>query len=166
MINKNEYPSNLTKEVVDKYEEYIKKKEERTNNLLKIYSNASDKEEKDALAEQYEDVAKVYNYRDDYIAVITGPGGDKIPIFDKERQAADLRVLEECKKLGERITQEFKPGDKYSKAEIKEKLQDMYDNINYPGTAKATDLGKWLNTKSVQWRDKNGKLIRGFMITN
>ena len=150
----------LTKEGIDRYEEYVRIKEERTKDLLDVYSDVSSKRIRDALAKEYEDTMVL---SEDYVTVINDPHG-KIPVFDKDAHAADLRALEECKKLRERVTQEFKPGEKYSKAEIKKMLQDIYDNINYPRTAKASDLGNWFEIKDAQWRDKAGKRVNGFEI--
>ena len=80
-----------TEEEID---EYIKKKEETTKKLLKIYSKASNKEEKNALARLYEGAQQALNYKEDYVSVINGPGGNKIPIFDKEKQVAERKYLE------------------------------------------------------------------------
>lgn len=54
--------------------------------------------------------------------------------------------------------QEFKIGVLYSKQEVKSKLQQIYDGLGLvEKTAKATDLGQYLDIKEMQKTDNSGK---------
>ena len=65
--------------------------------------------------------------------------------------------------LNNTIYNNFKVGEKCSKASIKTKLQDLYNQIGYKKTAKASDLEQWFEVKSVLLSE-NGKRIHGFEI--
>jgi len=51
--------------------------------------------------------------------------------------------------LGTRIINEFNVGKRYTKAEIKEKLREIYSSLGYNKTPKATDLEQWFEVKTV-----------------
>ena len=57
----------------------------------------------------------------------------------------------------------FQPGNKYSREYIKEKLQEIYDQLGFKKKAKANDLDEYFITKRSQFRE-NGKKIEGFEI--
>ena len=57
----------------------------------------------------------------------------------------------------------FQPGNKYSRGYIKEKLQEIYDQLGLKKKAKANDLDEYFITKRSQFRE-NGKKIEGFEI--
>ena len=61
------------------------------------------------------------------------------------------------------VREEFKAGDRLNKAEIKNKLGEIYKKYNYPGQAKANDLEKWFEIKDISMRE-NGKRTHGFEI--
>ena len=65
--------------------------------------------------------------------------------------------------LKKKITNEFNIGKRYTKVEIKEKLKEIYKNLGYNSTPKATDLEQWFELKTVLL-SKNGKRIHGFEI--
>ena len=48
-----------------------------------------------------------------------------------------------------KIINEFNVGKRYTKAEIKEKLREIYSSLGYKKTAKATDLEQWFEVKAV-----------------
>lgn len=72
--------------------------------------------------------------------------------------------------LGNHIRSIFKPGDRYTLSNIKEKLRELYDRIGYKATPKANDILKYFEIKSVVTYEKgiNGerKQIRGYEILN
>ena len=49
--------------------------------------------------------------------------------------------------LAEVVYQNFQVGEKYRKSEIKQKLKEIYRDVGYDGTAKATDISEWFKTK-------------------
>ena len=50
------------------------------------------------------------------------------------------------------------------KTEIKERLRQIYQEVDYKKTAKATDLEEWFEVKEVNITDTNGKRGKGFEI--
>ena len=57
----------------------------------------------------------------------------------------------------------FQIGQRYSKSEIKEKLKEIYKNLGYNSTPKASDIEQWFEVKSVLLSE-NGKRVHGFEI--
>ena len=71
--------------------------------------------------------------------------------------------------LGNHIRSTFKIGDKYSLADIKIKLQDLYKNINYNKTAKATDLIEFFEVSEcllTRVVDGEKKRVKGYELLN
>lgn len=70
--------------------------------------------------------------------------------------------------LKNKIYSTFLPGDKYSLAEIKEKLKDLYNNLGYKKTPKAIDLLNYFEVKDFVYYEKDTlgkrKQIRGYEI--
>ena len=60
--------------------------------------------------------------------------------------------------LDDRIYDTFHAGDKLSNAEIKKRLEKIYQDSGYQQTAKATDLNQWFDIKNIQIRIKGTKL--------
>ncbi|MBP3732243.1 MAG: hypothetical protein J6I84_03270 [Bacilli bacterium] len=59
----------------------------------------------------------------------------------------------------------FKVGERYTKAQIKEKLREIYQELGYKQSPKATDLEKWFILKSIMFTNKEtGKRDAGFEI--
>ena len=66
-------------------------------------------------------------------------------------------------KLQERIYQEFQVGQSYTKSFIKEKLREIYQELGYQETPKATRINDWFETKIATIIDKeSGKRENGF----
>ena len=55
--------------------------------------------------------------------------------------------------LAERIYSEFQVGDRISKAEIKEKLSLIYEELEFKKKAKATDLEEWFEVRKTKVLD-------------
>lgn len=53
----------------EEFDEYVDKKLGKSNRLLKVFDNTEEDDERFDLAENYQKVAKVYHYKDDYVAV-------------------------------------------------------------------------------------------------
>ena len=71
--------------------------------------------------------------------------------------------------LGNHIRSTLKIGDKYSLADIKIKLQELYKNINYNKTAKATDLKEFFEVSEcllTRVVDGEKKRVKGYEILN
>ena len=63
--------------------------------------------------------------------------------------------------LDAEIYKEFLIGNKYTKAEIKNKLKEIYSSLDLKIAAKASDIEKWFEIKRSQTR-VNGKKVDGF----
>ena len=73
--------------------EIIEKKKKKTENLLTAY-NSTPEEARHDLAENYQKVAKSYNYKDDYVAVNEHCGKDLLPVFNNLMMVSDMRCYE------------------------------------------------------------------------
>ena len=73
--------------------EIIEKKKKKTENLLTAY-NSTPEEARHDLAENYQKVAKSYNYKDDYVAVNEHCGKDLKPVFNNLMMVSDMRCYE------------------------------------------------------------------------
>lgn len=65
-------------------------------------------------------------------------------------------------KIRERLYAEFVVGQSYIKAEIKEKLAEIYKEIDYRANPKATDLNEFFEMKRCLLRDSDWKRVNGF----
>ena len=72
----------------------MREKKKKTENLLLAYSQVLDSSAKHDLAENYQKVAKTYNYKDDYVAVNTHGGSDLFPILNDLVMVAEIRAYE------------------------------------------------------------------------
>ena len=241
----------------------------KTENLLLSYKLTT-KEAKHDLAENFQKVAKTFNYKDDYVAVNTHGGGDLRPVFNNLVMINDMRSYEiqqidykdrfrVFNALGEQVKQsdlvqkilqefenqqffnnkmrylyflnmensvakqvldniydtsyskyywsisasragtlkyqkgnlekeyqyivnssksiseieadvkniiniEFKVDDKFTKAEIKEKLRKIYENCGYNKTPKSNDLEQYFEIKECKVTVSTGKQENGFKI--
>lgn len=68
-------------------------------------------------------------------------------------------------KLKERILSEFEVGNRYSKADIKDRLSRVYKELDYKASPKASDLNKYLEMKSCMLSE-GSKRVNGFKIIN
>ena len=71
--------------------------------------------------------------------------------------------------LGNHIRSTFRVGDRYSLADIKIKLQELYKNINYNKTAKATDLKEFFEVSEcllTRVVDGEKKRVKGYELLN
>jgi len=77
----------------------------------------------------------------------------------KNNKDAEIKVLK-------MLSLSFRIGEKYTKAEIKTKLQKIYNDAGYKETAKAEHLQskKWYELKERKIRNKSGKYNNGFEI--
>ena len=66
-------------------------------------------------------------------------------------------------KIKELVHAEFEVGSSYSKSYIKDKLAEIYKNIDYRATPKASDLSKYFEIKSCNITEGN-KRVHGFKI--
>ena len=79
---------------VDNFTNYQLEKRKKTNNLLSAYQTSATNEIKHTLAETYQKMAKTFNYRDDYVAVNTHSGKDKVPVFNNLVMVSELRAFQ------------------------------------------------------------------------
>ena len=71
----------------------IETKKKKTENLLGAYNTCADSGKHD-LAENYQKVARSFNYKDDYIAVNEHGGTDLTPVFNNLMMVSDMRSYE------------------------------------------------------------------------
>ena len=83
-----------TEEEFEKIIQRVREKKKKTENLLLAYSQVLDSSAKHDLAENYQKVAKTYNYKDDYVAVNTHGGSDLFPILNDLVMIAEIRAYE------------------------------------------------------------------------
>ena len=83
-----------TEEEFEKIIQRVREKKKKTENLLLAYSQVLDSSAKHDLAENYQKVAKTYNYKDDYVAVNTHGGSDLFPILNDLVMVAEIRAYE------------------------------------------------------------------------
>ena len=69
-------------------------------------------------------------------------------------------------KLRDKIYEIFKVGMSYTKSGIKSTLADLYKNLDYRATAKASDLKNYFDVKLCIMVGEGGKKINGFKILN
>ena len=65
--------------------------------------------------------------------------------------------------LEEKIYLEFKEGEKLLLSDVKNKLTDIYNSINYNKSAKTTDLSNWFDVRNFKMRvniDGTSKVVR------
>ena len=92
------------------------------------------------------------------------------PEFIKTHSCLEAEINREWKKklsnetmdITSEILKIFKPGDRYSKSDIKSILGDLYEKLGYHKTAKATDLEALFTLKLVKVVEKDGKKSNGF----
>jgi hypothetical protein len=256
----------------EEYDEYTELKTKRSERLLETYVDAKDDNKWD-LAENYQKVAKVYHYKDDYVAVTriinqkTGQVVKLKPVFNKLVQITEERAFElqqedyadrfsvfsatqtenfdsieseveqkveefnGIKRVNDKIRflvnysedtskdnfnnilelipgkykdyfkivgidiikaygceeskikkawmetvsnseikddviseiyKTFKVGQRYTKSDIKDSLNNLYQRLGYQKKAKATDLEIYYLMKYVKFQDSVGKWVNGF----
>jgi len=77
----------------EEFDQRIEEKKKRSKNLLSGYWDAKDSIKHD-LAENYRKVAKMYHYRDDYVAVNEHAGSDLVPVFNNLMMVSEMRSFE------------------------------------------------------------------------
>ena len=56
----------------------------------------------------------------------------------------------------------FKVGQRYTKSDIKDSLNNLYQRLGYQKKAKATDLELYYIMKYVKFQDSTNKWVNGF----
>ena len=77
------YKASKDKKSQEKFNEYLQAKVKKTQNLLQSYNETSTLDAKHDLAETYQDLAKSFNYKNNYVAVDKHSGEDIFPVFNK-----------------------------------------------------------------------------------
>lgn len=100
-----------------------------------------------------------------YLAL--GPKKLKALTYSKTYIKKELRIVTFSKELLiNTITLNFNPGEKYSLSDLKVKLGNLYNSINYDATPKASDIENYFDVKSVVMYEKKEdgtrKQIRGY----
>ena len=100
-----------------------------------------------------------------YLAL--GPKKLKALTYSKTYIKKELGIVTFSKELLiNTITLNFNPGEKYSLSDLKVKLGNLYNSINYDSTPKASDIENYFDVKSVVMYEKKEdgtrKQIRGY----
>ena len=100
-----------------------------------------------------------------YLAL--GPKKLKALTYSKTYIKKELGIVTFSKELLiNTITLNFNPGEKYSLSDLKAKLGNLYNSINYDATPKASDIENYFDVKSVVMYEKKEdgtrKQIRGY----
>ena len=100
-----------------------------------------------------------------YLAL--GPKKLKALTYSKTYIKKELGIVTFSKELLiNTITLNFNPGEKYSLSDLKVKLGNLYNSINYDATPKASDIENYFDVKSVvvyeKKEDGTRKQIRGY----
>ena len=97
--------------------------------------------------------------------LILGPERCRACGYNQVRIEKEINILGlNQANLQQKILEKFKPGERLMKTEIKERLRQIYQEVDYKKTAKATDLEEWFEVKEVNITDTNGKRGKGFEI--
>ena len=103
-----------------------------------------------------------------YLAL--GPKKLKALTYSKTYIKKELGIVTFSKELLiNTITLNFNPGEKYSLSDLKVKLGNLYNSINYDATPKASDIENYFDVKSVVMYEKKEdgtrKQIRGYELS-
>ena len=96
-----------------------------------------------------------------------GPDRCKALSYNKTEISRELKniKLDRMDVVTEKILEVFLPGNKLTKVEIKNKLSNIYSDLGYTKTAKASDLEEYFELRSCQITNKEtGKREHGFEI--
>lgn len=106
----------------------------------------------------------IYAQLDEKIQEYLQLGTDRLRAlwYDVSKIKKELNVESfDINKLKDAIYSEFNEGSRISKADAKAKLKEIYNQVNYTKTAKASDLEEWFEVKDVKIKSSNGfELIR------
>ncbi len=92
-----------------------------------------------------------------------GPNRCRALSYDYTKIMSEILDQKVESSISDRVYQGFEVGDRISKASLKQKLGELYKNLNYSRTAKAADITKWFEVKRAQIKDPNtGKIVEGF----
>ena len=88
------FKSIIKTETFEQFEQRIKNKKQKTQELLIAYSEVTRESTKHALAEKYQRSVRSENYKNDYIAVNTRGGKDLYPVLNNLVMISELRAYE------------------------------------------------------------------------
>lgn len=77
----------------EEFDKILERKRSKSESLLRAYTNAEERD-RHALAENYQTVAMVKNYQNDYVAVNTHGGSTLQPVFNNLVLVSDIRAYE------------------------------------------------------------------------
>ena len=87
------FKSTIKSESLDQLKARLNKKRANTESLLRTYNNALDID-KHTLAETYQQSAKTFSYKDNYVAVNTHGGKDLFPVFNDLVMVSEIRAFQ------------------------------------------------------------------------
>jgi hypothetical protein len=109
------------------------------------------------IASKLPDIPKYYN--------MIGKDRIKALKYEKKNLKNEIKVLHHKSILTSDIHSMFNPGDRVTNAEVKERLQTVYDKYGLKMTAKATDISDYFYTTvtKVQIKDRRAD---GYVLNN
>ena len=107
-------------------------------------------------------------YKNAYL--ILGPTKLKSLSYQKSKIEEEYKIIMNNQSTDDLLTKKiyhaFTVGGRYSKEYIKTKLREIYVEVGYKKTPKATDLKKWFDIRKTQVTNKvTGKRDNGFVLT-
>ena len=77
-------------------------------------------------------------------------------------EISNLSIPED--KIKDTFLNTFGVGEKYTKADLKEKVKELYEKLGYQKNPKATDLQEYFDIRSIKLKSPSGKWENGFEI--
>ena len=111
-------------------------------------------------------LANIHEKRFSEFVTILGPDVCRACGYNVTKLYKRLDIISfDPSKLKEKILSEFEVGNRYSKADIKDRLSRVYKELDYKASPKASDLNKYLEMKSCMLSE-GSKRVNGFKILN
>lgn len=178
----------INKDLYSKYLDIVKSREsgiyceddivnQEVSEFLKIYTSLTTMHDKLKMLCEYNFISDIElnivlgqiadsdEVKSYYLAL--GPKKLKALTYSKTYIKKELGIVTFSKELLiNTITLNFNPGEKYSLSDLKVKLGNLYNSINYDATPKASDIENYFDVKSVVMYEKKEdgtrKQIRGY----
>ena len=96
---------------------------------------------------------------------LLGHSGIRAKSYEECSLRNEVEIKLQNPSVKEAILFNFQPGNKYSNKYIKEKLKEIYNQININKSPKASDLEEYFLLKKVQFKEGD-KRVDGFLIEN
>ena len=85
-------------------------------------------------------------------------------ITSLKQEVSDMSISKQD--IIDKLDSVFEIGKKYSNQEAKELIKQVYSDLGYSKSPKATDLGEFYNLKKLKFVNTSGKSVNGFKLIN